>query len=235
MVELVAVLETQKTKITALINNLKDALGQEKEASNFSHQELVSMLSQLDNLIVELVDAFNKVSKQQSEMISRLEKRIESYQIEISQLKEEASQIKMRVEKLEGSKQRLLLGQLAFKLDKVFLAKVLKKSECDADDLYYIKDMVRAIKCQEPYNSVFKDDDERQRVKLCWCELEAKLGWKNEHTIGLKNLKRLRLNDAHPEFSTDEMEAAIAKASRNEKEKRICHEFLKMLKILEEM
>ena len=64
------VLETLETKITAYIKCLKDALRQ--EASKSSYQETISTLSQLDNLITELVDAFNEMNKQQSETTSCL-------------------------------------------------------------------------------------------------------------------------------------------------------------------
>ena len=227
------VLEILETKITASIKCLKDALWQEE--SKISHQDLISMLSQLDNLIAELVDAFNEMNKPQSEMTSCLEKRVESYQREISQLKEEVSQRKMSVEGLERSKQKLLLGQLAFKLEKALLGKVLEKSGCDTDELNCIEDMERAIKCQAPFETVFNDENEHHWVGWWFYELEAKLGWKNRHTISLRNLKRLRLHNDHSDFSIDEMKTAIAKASRSEKEKRICYEFLEMLKKLEDM
>ena len=55
------------------------------------------------------------------------------------------------------------------------------------------------------------------------------------NTIGLRNLKRLRLNNDHLDFSIDEMKTAIAKASRSKKEKHNCFEFLEMLKKLEDM
>lgn len=63
--------------------------------------------------------------------------------------------IKLSVEDLEGSKQKLLLGQLAFELDKALLGKVLEKSMCDIDELKCIEDMERAIKCEAPLRQFF--------------------------------------------------------------------------------
>ena len=118
------------------------------------------------------------MNKQQSETISYLGKRVENYQREISQLKREVSQHKLSVEDLERSKQKLLLGQLAFKLDKALLSKVLEKSRCDSDEFKCIEDMESAIKCEAPFETVFYNEDEPQRVCFWWCELQAKLGWK---------------------------------------------------------
>ena len=160
-----------------------------------------------------------------------LEKQVRCFQ-------EDLADLRKKVKELEGSDQKLLLGQQAFKLDRALLDKVLKDSKCEsAEDLqlYYIKDMEDAINCIGHYASVF-EDDERRRVELCWCKLRAKLGWNDKHYRTLRNLKHQRRDVAHPEFSIKEMMDAIGKMSESlsEKDKEICDEFIEMLDKLQQ-
>ena len=216
--------ETIRKEITAVIDSLKKKLSAAEqqvdgnESKNFC-QELSSMLSKLDELITRLAEVCNK-------KMTHLEERDKTQQDEISSLRE-------RVKILEGSEQKLLLGQLAFEVDKAVVDKVFKDSDCGtgtAEEHYinYIKDMEKAIKGEHPYVSVFQEH-QRECIRQKWIELQDRLGWKERHYRGLKNLKRLRLREAHPQFSTEKMKDAIKEASRSEQEKKLCQEFMKML------
>ena len=215
---------TIREEITAMIDSLKNKLSAaEKEVvgntSKKLFQDLSCMLSKLDELITQLAEVHNK-------KMTLLEERDRLQQDEISSLKE-------RVKTLEGSEQKLLLGQLAFEVDKAMVDKVFKDSGCGtgtAEEHYinYIKDMEKAIKGEHPYTSVFQEH-QREHIRQKWSELQARVGWKERHYRGLKNLKRLRLREAHPKLSTEKMIDAIKEASRSENEKELCQEFMKML------
>ena len=84
------------------------------------------------------------------------------------------------------------------------------------------------LKGEHPYISVFQEH-QRECVRQKWIELQDRLGWKERHYHGLKNPKHLTLRKAHPCFSTKKMKDAIKEASRSEKEKELCQEFMKML------
>lgn len=217
--------ENRKKKIFTIFDSIKESLKKKTDAATPSQQELLSQLSQLEKLISELVDIVNRNLKEKM----ALEKQVRCFQ-------EDLADLRKKVKELEGSDQKLLLGQLAFKLDRALLDKVLKDSKCEsAEDLYYIKDMEDAINCVGHYASVF-EDDERRRVELCWRKLRAKLGWKDKHYRTLRNLKRQRHDVAHPEFSIKEMMDAIGKMSESlsEKDKEICDEFIEMLDELQQ-
>ena len=214
-------IETIRKEITTIIDILKKKVSVaeqqvvEKESKNFC-QELSCMLSKVDELFTRLTKLHNK-------KMTHLENQDKIQQDEISSLRE-------RVKILEGSEQKLLLGQLAFEVDEAVVVKVFKDSDCGTStaDIYHIKQMEKAMRGEHPYVSVFQEH-QRERIRQKWIELQDRLGWKERHYRGLKNLKDLRLRKAHPKFSTEKMKDAIKEASRSENEKKVCQEFMKML------
>ena len=225
--------EGLKKKIFALFDTIKKSLKEDRDTATPSQQELLSQLSQLEGLISELVEFV----KENLDKKTNLEKQVKCFQEDLSDLQKRVKQLEgsdQRAKELKGSdKKKLLLGQLAFKLDRALLDKVLEDSECESAEnlrLRYIKDMEDAINCVGHYASVF-EDDERKRVELSWRKLRAKLGWKDKHYLALRNLKRLRRDLAHPKFSIEEITDAIGKVpeSLSRQDKEICEEFIGML------
>ena len=221
-------IEIIRKEITAIIDSLKKKLSVAeqqvvgKESKNFC-QELSCMLSKLDELITRLTKICNK-------KMTRLEERDKTQQDEISSLRERVKALEESKQKWEGSQQKLLLGQLACEVDEALVNKVFKDSGCGTGtaDIYHIYQMEKAIKGKHPYTSVFQEH-QRECIRQKWNDLQARLGWKGRHYIGLQNLKELRFGDAHPVYSTETMNDAIKKASRSANEKKICQEFMKML------
>lgn len=69
------------------------------------------------------------------------------------------------------------------------------------------KSMEKAIKgTNQYYKSVFTEE---QRERVCygqqWEDLRVKLGWRDEHSRGVLELKDVRHLSAHPDADADEL------------------------------
>ena len=213
------------TTLETLLEQLIDEIGDNGDNEAVQNaklqaycQELVSTLSELKEATNKLVSLLNNAEAERKEMrqdISRLEKTVLSLEKEVKLLKQ--------------IKQNLALGQLAFLVDQALLDKVLKDSGCRTAKklrIYSIQDMEYALNDRENYR-VFHED-EKIRVKECWRKLKNTLSWEGEHYRCLGYLKSLRLLDAHPPLTLDEMKDNIEK-EQDEELKSLCLEFLTML------
>ena len=213
------------TTLETLLEQLVDEIGDNGDNEAVQNaklqaycQELISTLSELKGATNKLVSLLNNAEAEKQEMrqdISRLEKKMLSLEKEVRLLKQ--------------IKQNLALGQLAFLVDRALLDKVLKDSGCrSAKKLHirYIQDMEWALNDKEHYR-VFHED-EKIRVKECWRELKKTLSWEDEHYRHLGYLKSIRLSDAHPPLTLDEMKGTIEK-EQDEELKCFCWKFLAIL------
>ena len=173
---------------------------------------------------------------------SKLQARVEELEAENKQqnkdlaaYKEEVLSLKKILVKLEKEHHNLVVGQLAFRVDRALLDRVLKDSGCPcADELYIfsIKDLEKAIDGKKNYKEVLTEK-QRQRANQQWSLLKAKLGWKAEHDRCVGALKGLRLDSAHPYANVDELKQSLVKVSLEPRIRAVCTQFIDFLKKLE--
>ena len=217
------------TTLETLLEQLIQELGDNEAVQNAQLQdycqELVSTLFELKETTNKLVSLLNNTDAEKQELrqdISRLEKKVVC--------------LEKKVKLLEEMEQNLLLGQLAFVVDRALLDKVLKDSGCrPANELhiYSIQDMEKAIDGKQHYIGVF-EETERMSVKEHWKQLQNTLAWEGKHYRCLRYLKSTRLAEAHPEFDCGKMKDAIQKQADKEM-KGVCLELLTMVEIVKKL
>ena len=221
----VSSIKTLETLLEQFIDEIGDNGGNEavKNAQLQAYcRELVSTLSELKeatNKLLRLLNDAEAEKQKQRQDISRLEKKVVC--------------LEKKVKLLEEMEQNLVLGQLAFVVDRAILDKVLKDSGCQPAKklhIFSIEDMEKAIDCKQHYKGVF-EENERTCVKEHWRELQKTLNWKGKHYRCLRYLKSIRRDDAHPDSDLDKMKDAIQKEP-DEEMKSVCMEFLTMVEIV---
>ena len=218
----ITTLETLLEKLTEeLDDNGENEAVQNAQLQDYC-QELVSTLSELKEATNELVSLLNNAEAEKQELRQ-----------DIQRLENKMLCLEKKVKMLEKMEQNLLLGQLAFVVDRALLDKVLKDSGCrPANELYIysIQDMEKAINGKQHYKGVF-EETERTCVEEHWRELQNTLHWEGKHYRCLKYLKSTRRADAHPDSDLDRMKDAIQKQP-DEEMKGVCLELLTMVEIV---
>ena len=130
--------------------------------------------------------------------------------------------------------QKLVVGQIAFEMDKVILDVVLKGIGSREDlAIFNISAMEKAIEKKGNYSDVFKSEDERRKVEMRWNTLKSSIGWEGRHFRYIGQLKRLRLDSAHPEMDAETIRKALAQLHRSKtlttQMRDVCEEFLGMI------
>ena len=167
-------------------------------------------------------------------LTDKLMVKVDDVKEENVKLRKELSDHEQRLQVLEINRNKLFAGRLAFMMDKALLDRVLRDSRCASADermINSIKSMEKAMRGEYPYGSVF-NEEEKLRVQQQWLGLKKRLGWTADHDLGLRELKKQRLESAHPTASVDVMKAALQKISLAPKKKKVCMDFVQFLSTL---
>ncbi len=165
--------------------------------------------------VSDLQEVVNRLGKKMSEQVGILE------------------MMKQKVHKLEVSELNLIVGQIAFLVDQAILTHVMEGiGEPKARSIYTIYHLEKAIGQKKRFVNTFSEE-ERQTARERWDTLKSDIGWKDKHYRDSDALKSLRVNNAHPQVSHEQLREAIDKISSKDKHlKVISKEFLEILRKL---
>ena len=176
-----------------------------------------------------LIDTLCELRQLTNDLIARVN--------DLEPLKTKVLLLEEKVRKLEGDREKLIAGQLAFMVEKEVLAKVFANSKCPSPDelmLYSIKSMEKAINCKYPYNTTFTDE-QHKLVSENWKTLKEKLGWTADHYVGVRELKEQRLGTAHPDVLLSEIQKILLKVTLSSKARKVCMDFVRFITELKKM
>lgn len=174
------------------------------------------------------------------ELVQILIKKVENLEVKYLHMKQQIQQLekkqKLLEDKLDETKMRLMVGQLAYEIDKEVLHNVLSdmvdvKEKCVCS----ISDMKSAIKGKDNYDDIFEDENDRLRAKKKWDDLKAYLEWEGKHFRYLKSLKSFGVQDAHPDFNPEAIKQALmngALKTKDGQDKKLLEKCLEMHKHL---
>ena len=227
-----------------------------KPGKNLKHEDLVALREELrsgalkEQIITECTDETkSKVNTEVLcsiisnfyELIECLDLKVSNLQKELSDLNNLVQDLKVQIKKLtkeleaqKGDYIQLMVGQLAFEVEKAIINEVLTEfigPPCE-HCVFTIAHMQKALERKANFADIFKDDSTLEKAKKKWEGLQQKLGWKNLHFRYIWHLKDSRVAVAHPEFE----EAVVTKAIKEGKVdqyKEACTELLKMFKELQ--
>ncbi len=117
---------------------------------NFS--ELIDTVCELRSLVYCLLARVSKISE------------------ENLQLKGEVRQLETRIHSLEIKEQRLILGQLAFTIERGILTQVMESFH--KSSIYTIRHMEKAIRKKGRFKDRFESEEERKSVEDSWGRLK---------------------------------------------------------------
>lgn len=155
---------------------------------------------------------------------------------EVTQTLEELQRKHAMLEEIE---QKLVVGQITFEIHELVLDVVLKGIGSREDlAIFTIGTMEKAIKKKDNYSDVFTEA-ERQEVTKRWNTLKSSIGWEGRHFRYIGELKRLRLDTAHPKMDAETTRKALDQLSRSKRltiqMKNMCEEFLRMIERISEL
>ena len=135
-----------------------------------------------------------------------LQKKVDSLEQKFSSLKEAAT----------SNKEKLVLGQVAFDVDRSIPKLVIDPVLGICHNILRIKDMESALKGDE---DIFKEEEQKIDCQKRWEELKAELGWSDKVFRYMKGLKQSRLTVAHPTIDEDIVRSAVDTfVERNDRE-----------------
>lgn len=148
-------------------------------------------------------------------------------------LESEVERLKNRIINLEYSEQTLIVGQIGHKVNNDILSYVMEGFSNRS--IYTIRDMEKAIDKKTRFADAFHSEDERKTAEKRWMYLKSAIGWKDKHYRDIGDIKRIRLNSAHPEVSDEQFRDAVERVCYQNKYLRdVSFEFLKMLTAIRE-
>ena len=152
-----------------------------------------------NELVHTLIEKMKDLETQNSRLNSELEELIEKYRL-----------LDKRVKELEGSRLKLMAGQLAFEINRVVVHKVLADIlDPDLEQIDTIGDMEKAIKGNSNFDDIFDTEEDMKKAEKKWETLKRQIHWKGVHFRYLKKLKRFRVNVAHPLFDPEAVKQAL--------------------------
>lgn len=181
-------------------------------------------ISDCVRLLVEEVDKLKEgnetMKKTMMEEISRLTR-------EVRQLTGRCAGFQTMIDPL-----KLVIGQVAFEVEKVIVGKVLAAGNTSSKESYVntIQQMEEVINSGP--GDVFTEEVYRDRAEKEWKALKETLPWTGQHSRYLKKLKEKRLSSAHPPINLDTLRKQLAEGELTHvvENKQFFSQFLTILK-----
>lgn len=163
-------------------------------------------------------------------LIKRVTK-LEQRDGELTQTKKELEDLKRKSDRLEKTKQKLIIGQIAFELNEAVLLYVFKGiGDHKKLSIYTIHHLESAIEKEKRFADTFSSDKERKTAEERWDKLKTHIGWQNKHYRDYDFLKGLCLSSAHPHIPDKQLQDAITGFCHDPHLKGVCEEFFEMIK-----
>ena len=194
-----------------------------QSADEVDIKQLAMIVDCIKNLITFLFHEQEGLRKKVEEVENMLEDERKEWEKLETELRE-------RMETLEGSKDKILLGQMAAKVDRELLKKIVEGTTMSTKYLT----VGRIDKNLKDENSdIFKSDGEKAVVKRNWTDLKCQMNLSWQDVYALKDFKHTRNHVAHPDITLEEAHQLIQDASGMTKdEKSFGYKFLDILKKL---
>ena len=113
------------------------------------------------------------------------------------------------IEEMKIQNQKLVLGQVAFNIDKFVSKRVLDKLVGPDHFIGSIMEMELAIEGHKRYADVFKSEMEKKTAEQKWETLQKELNWNSKLFRYMQDLKKDRLDIAHPTVDKESILAAM--------------------------
>ena len=189
---------------------------------------LVSVVSNF----YELIECLNQSASELTEEVKELKQQVENLAKQLEELKKDGRSTQLMLEELKKDRTQLMVGQLAFEVEKAIIYEVLTK--VIGSSTHYVttlEDMQSALNRKPNFTDVLSDPNQKKAAEK-WEELQKTLKWKEIHFRYIKNLKSSRVSVAHPKFDA----AIVANAIKEKKvgqHEVACKELMTMLKQLQ--
>ena len=142
--------------------------------------------------------------------VIQLQDKIKKLEVIINDLRQDMEERKIQ-------NQKLVLGQVAFNIDKFVSKRVLDKLVAPDHFIGSIMEMELAIEGHRSYADVFQNEKERKIVEQEWESLQKKLNWSPKLFRYMQDLKKDRLDIAHPPVDKESILAAMENVPQKHK------------------
>lgn len=191
----------------------------ETETWETTCEVLLSTLSDCVELLGQLVQEALKFKNESKD----LKKKVED-------LTKDVEELKKVKKKAELTSNRLMVGQIAFEVEKAIVKHVLEEviGPPWKSFIKSISNMQQALNRERNFSDILSDDLKCKEAGQRWKDLQKELGWEERHFRCIDFFKMGRYDDAHPTLDTNILKRAI-KEHENFQFKSECKELLNML------
>ena len=180
-------------------------------------------------VLKELICKFTELVATCLQKMKGVEEEFEALKLTLQKLEGEIMTLNHKVEEMNVDSHKLVLGQIAYEIDKAVVSYVLNEIVEPNHYINTIKDMESAIRGNESnYADVLATAERRLEAEDRWRELKEKLHWNPRHFRYMKLLKQHRIGSAHPPIDKAKVEAALENNLIPELEKKIYQELFHM-------
>ena len=236
------------SRIEEVDQKAETLLSQFKASGQMKHEDLIALKNELtsktfkEEVLEECKDEnksavntdvlFSAISNL-CKLIECLEQKVSTLSENVRELTEKVKEANEKLEAWKGDRIQLILGQLAFEVEKAIVNEVLA-AIIGSPDKYYITtiaDMQSALEKKAYFSDVLADDSNHKNATKRWKDLQTTLDWKDYHFRCISYLKRSRVSAAHPKFEVADVTKAI-KEGKVDQHKKACTELLMMFEKL---
>lgn len=182
-------------------------------------------------LLLQVISYFNQLILMAFEKVDSLVRENSKKKMEFENQREKLEDLESRIKNMETEKYKLVLGQVAFEMDKAVPKCVLGDTICQCHYIDSIAKMQKAIEGERDYADVL-NKSERSKAVIKWKDIQVQLEWTPNHLRYMKKLKKLRLDTAHPPVNEETVYAALEKDLIPRNDRKIFDELFKMLNLI---
>ena len=179
--------------------------------------------------VAEIIDCLGNVVKCLLEEHDKLQESHDKLQESHDKLQESVKKLDDRVKHLEKLEEALLVGQIASKVEKVFVGEIVNGTNVTKSRYLTIDQLESALSdCDwdpRQSKSIFKSQEEVLKAKENWSRLQTTFELDYELYGAIKLLKSHRNTNAHPEISVRQARELLANCS----DRDIAYRFLDIL------
>ncbi len=150
----------------------------------------------------------------------------------LKSMNDKINALKEEVKRLSFDTHRLVLGQVAFEIEKAIVSSIFDELIGPSHYINGIKDMERAIHGVDSNYADVLTEEEKGVADKSWRDLKQILNWHPWHFRYMKSLKQHRISAAHPEINVAKVEVALENGVLPESDTKLFNELFTMYKIL---
>ena len=177
---------------------------QELGTANKQNEAKLADLDDRDRETTTVIEKIEKAVEEEKSRSKTMQTQLQSMvqqnlvlQMKMSGLEDASMYLAGKQTEVQGDIATLVIGQMACILEKQIFGYVLPQLFDSSKDHYTLNRMKRILKSAKPFKG---GEEERKQANRRWKNLQDNIGWDEQHSELISDLKDMRKTRAHPEI-----------------------------------